>query len=601
MFFLMASSAWNDSAIMDELAHIPAGYSYVRFGDMRLNPEHPPLIKDLAGLPLLALDLRFPTDHRAWKDEVNGQWEMGSVFLYESGNDPDQILRFARFPMMLFAIFFGWVFFLWARKHYGAATAIIALLFFAFSPTFLAHSKYVTTDLAASFGFFIGITTFLRFLNYPSYKNILIAGVGFGVAQLLKFSLFLLVPFYAAIALVWILISHFEHLERVPLQKRVIHHVKHGLRYFKKIILIGLIGLLLIAVVYQLHVLNYPVEKQVSDTTIILGSFGMRPLVDATVWMANTPPLRGFAYYMLGLLMVVQRAAGGNTTYFLGTILSGSWWYYFPVVYLVKETLAFHILTALAGILAAKKIFKSNNKTFKGLRQWTREHFITFSLLLFIAFYWIYSMQANLNIGVRHVLPTFPFLYLLVAKEIKEWVKGTIIVNPHTFGALIKSLYKLYIRPIPKYLFIAVIMLWIVTGMLNTWPGYLAYFNEITLFTMPGYEWAVDSNFDWGQDLKRLSIWAKENNIERVALHYFGGGSPTYYMGDIFEPWWSAKGAPEGYFAISGTILQGSRGEPARGFVQKKEDSYEWLTGIKPIGKAGDSIFIYNLPVTGIQ
>ena len=369
----------------------------------------------------------------------------------------------------------------------------------------------------------------------------------------------------------------------------------------KKIILIGLIGLLLIAVVYQLHVLNYPVEKQVSDTTIILGSFGMRPLVDATVWMANTPPLRGFAYYMLGLLMVVQRAAGGNTTYFLGTILSGSWWYYFPVVYLVKETLAFHILTALAGILAAKKIFKSNNKTFKGLRQWTREHFITFSLLLFIAFYWIYSMQANLNIGVRHVLPTFPFLYLLVAKEIKEWVKGTIIVNPHTFGALIKSLYKLYIRPIPKYLFIAVIMLWIVTGMLNTWPGYLAYFNEITLFTMPGYEWAVDSNFDWGQDLKRLSIWAKENNIERVALHYFGGGSPTYYMGDIFEPWWSAKGAPEGYFAISGTILQGSRGEPARGFVQKKEDSYEWLTGIKPIGKAGDSIFIYNLRVTGIQ
>src|SRR3990167_9913178 len=79
MFFLMASSAWNDSAIMDELAHIPAGYSYVRFGDMRLNPEHPPLIKDLAGLPLLALDLRFPPDHRAWKDEVNGQWEMGSV------------------------------------------------------------------------------------------------------------------------------------------------------------------------------------------------------------------------------------------------------------------------------------------------------------------------------------------------------------------------------------------------------------------------------------------------------------------------------------------------------------------------------------------
>lgn len=45
-------NAWNDGAIFDETAHIPASYSYVTKHEIRLNPEHPPLLKDLAGLPL---------------------------------------------------------------------------------------------------------------------------------------------------------------------------------------------------------------------------------------------------------------------------------------------------------------------------------------------------------------------------------------------------------------------------------------------------------------------------------------------------------------------------------------------------------------------
>ena len=67
---------------MDELAHIPAGYGYVRHLDFRLNPEHPPLVKVLAGLPLIFLGPNFPTDHKAWEKDVNGQWDMGTEFLY---------------------------------------------------------------------------------------------------------------------------------------------------------------------------------------------------------------------------------------------------------------------------------------------------------------------------------------------------------------------------------------------------------------------------------------------------------------------------------------------------------------------------------------
>ena len=107
----------------------------------------------------------------------------------------------------------------------------------------------------------------------------------------------------------------------------------------------------------------------------------------------------------------------------------------------------------------------------------------------------------------------------------------------------------------------------------------------------------MDSNLDWGQDLKRLEEWRKENKIEKLALDYFGGGSPEYYLKG-FESWRSQKGMPlEGsYFAISATFLQGAHGKPAPGFVRIPEDSYEWLAGLTPIARAGDSIFIYQIP-----
>ena len=70
------------STTMDELPHIPAGYSYLSQKDYRLNPEHPPLIKDLAALPLVFEKINFPKDHASWQEGVNQQWWFGNQFLY---------------------------------------------------------------------------------------------------------------------------------------------------------------------------------------------------------------------------------------------------------------------------------------------------------------------------------------------------------------------------------------------------------------------------------------------------------------------------------------------------------------------------------------
>src|SRR3989344_1282313 len=109
MFVFMFFSSINESAIMDEIAHIPAGYSYLTQKDYRLNPEHPPLIKDIAAFPLLFQKLNFPEQSDSWRAAINGaQWRFGNEFFYRSENNPDKILFGARFPMILLMLFLGY-------------------------------------------------------------------------------------------------------------------------------------------------------------------------------------------------------------------------------------------------------------------------------------------------------------------------------------------------------------------------------------------------------------------------------------------------------------------------------------------------------------
>ncbi len=597
MFVLMLASSWNDSAIMDELAHAPAGYSYVFLQDYRLNPEHPPLIKMLAALPLAFTDIRFPTDVKSWTDDVNGQWEQGRLFLYGAGNDAERILGLMRLPEMLLAILFGAMLWVWARRHFNPRAANLTLFFYAFSPTFIAHSRFITTDLAAAFGFFIGIAAFLRFLKSPTRKNILIAGLALGVAELAKFSLILLLPIYAILMVGWV-ISRIEQTwpERLGL----------FLRLAGKAILVGLIALAVIWMVYAYTVANYPPELQYRDAEFILASFGSRPAAELDLWLTSHRITRPFGEYLLGLLMVVQRSEGGNTQYFLGQVSAVGDIRYFPVLYLLKEPLALHLLTLIALWFACRRVAGAPQKSLAAALGWIRDHFGQFSALSFITVYWATSLSSALNIGVRHVLPTFPFIYMLVAGEITAWLRSWPQSETHTWGRWLFHVYRKYVASLPRYFVVSTLLAWMAVSVLSTFPHYLAYYNILAGGTDAGYLIGVDSNYDWGQDLKRLARFTEENGIEKIAVDYFGGGSPAYYFGSGYEPWWSAKGYPStssgqvppggGWLAISASFQMSAYGTPVKSFPRKPEDSYEWLKPFRPVARAGKSIFIYQLP-----
>ncbi len=582
VFFLALFSMKGDSLTMDEVAHLPAGYSYLTQKDYRLNPEHPPLLKDLAAFPLLFVKgIKFPSDIKDWKEDVNGQWGFGYHFLYHMGNPADKIIFWGRIPMILLLIFCGFFVFKFARDFFDEKVAILALFFFSFSPTFLAHGRLVTTDVGAAFGIVLATYFFLKALKEPTKKNIILAGVSLGIAELLKFSLILLPPLFVILGIIWALV--FKNW-KTPLKVL-------GSSF--------LIWILIVWIVYFYHTFNYPPQRQLRDTQFLLSTFSggpstikdtcLRPkslekakrcLAEITIFLSDKPIIRALAHYALGLLMVFQRAAGGHTTYFLGEVSASGWKIYFPFVYLIKEPLAFHLLTILVLIYFALKIKEPfYRRTFGRLKNFIKENFEIFSMICFILLYWAVSLKSHLNIGVRHLLPVFPFTMILVSK-------GTILALEDFKGKLKTVALS----------FLTILLVWQAISILKIYPHFLSYANEIVGGPDNLYLYTVNSNLDWGQDLKRLKKWVDEKKIEKIYVDYFGGGDAKYYLKEKFLPWWGTrnpKEMPKGsWLAVSATFLQGGRGLPHPGFNQPW-GYYLWLNKYKPKAKIGYSIFVY--------
>ncbi|HBI25259.1 MAG: Glycosyl transferase, family 39 [Candidatus Wolfebacteria bacterium GW2011_GWC2_39_22] len=617
-FLLMYDSSQKEAAIMDELAHIPAGYGYVSELDARLNPEHPPLVKIAAALPLLFLDLNFPTDSTAWKDDVNGQWVMGSQFLYESGNDADRILAVSRLGPIILMLLLSLLVFVWSRSLMGSWWALLPTTLTAFSPSMLAHGHYVTTDVGASLGFILAIYFFGKFMLHNTKKNLAYAGVAYGIAQLLKFSAVLLIPLFLFLIAVFVFVKAFNH--RVSLLSKLGYFVNYSFRYLGYLAGIFAVGYFLVYLVYIPITINYPMEKQKSDTTYILSNFGgenntipectitapkARCLADLTIAMTTNTIARPFAQYMLGVLMVTQRAAGGATGYFMNEVSNAGWWYYFPVVFFYKEPLPSLILIGFAlllGIGTFLKNFRGPSRLKERFFTYVNLNFAEFSMLSFIALYWLYSMSSPLNIGVRHVLPTIPLMYILTAGRIKQWTRQELDLS---YGLLRNILTVIWstLKSSFKTAIILFFVLWYIAEAFLAGPYFISYFNELADGTPNGYRIVTDSNYDWGQDLKRLAEFTEQNNISKIAVNYFGGGSLPYYFGDKAVAWNSTMGNPkqEGieWFAISINNLQSSIAPIVSDLHRNPEDEYPWLLKDKspysPDARAGTSIFIYKL------
>jgi len=258
-----------------------------------------------------------------------------------------------------------------------------------------------------------------------------------------------------------------------------------------------------------------------------------------------------------------QRAHGahGHPSFLMGEYSRSGWWYYPSVAFVLKTPIA-------AIVLLAISLVRLTSRARSGA--WIDEAFLLIPAAVVFTFFSVNHQ----SIGLRYVLPIYPFLFVLASEA------GRAVTS--------KSVWIIGV--------IAVLVAWYLGASYTIQPHYLAYFNELVGGPSNGYRYLVDSNLDWGQDLKGLKRYMEEHAISKISLSYFGTDSPKRY--GISYSWLPSvyledpnpeqhEPAPGGWVAISATNLQGVYFSDKNLFAPMRNRT--------PEAKIGYSIFVYHL------
>lgn len=538
-------SARQETQTWDEGIHLVAGYSYWKTGDMTYDSEHPPLGKYLDTLPLLLFHLDLPLEHHHSGDERQFGWD----FLYRNRLPPDTILFAARVVTIALTALLGLLLAVWTRREFGGGTALLALLLYAFEPNIIAHGRYVTTDLIAALSIFLACIVWGKYLLSGRWTWLALSGVTFGLALVSKFSGVILVPAFLALYL----IRWWQQPER------------HSIRHFAlALLVVAVLGYAVVIVSYAPEArLFFPVAKH-SGYRLLRDVVPKTNLVgDLLAWVGRVIRLPANSFFV-GLGAVADHNQFGHNAYLLGMHSMKGWWYYFPVAWAVKSPLA--ILLAFVLVLAlalARLIAIPAGSLVARLRQ---ARFAWFVLLVPMLLYVGWSMASHINIGIRHLLPAFPFLLVLLAAGLTN------------------------LRWRFQKAAIALLSVAMAAESLAIYPNYLAFFNVLVGGPANGPHYLLDSNIDWGQDVKKLKAYMVANRIPSVCICYFGSaGLADYGVREKYLPMANETRQREKLdcvAAISVTPLYGMYVPPG---------GYDWLREKKPAARIGYSIYIYDL------
>jgi 4-amino-4-deoxy-L-arabinose transferase-like glycosyltransferase len=553
--FLTTTSSLEKSPTFDETVHLFAGYSYLKWGDFRTNPEHPPLAKILAALPLLALDIKDPRPSSPNWDLISKEKDYAVANQMIFGSDADTLFFYAKLPMVALGTIVGIFVYLWTKQLYGAGAAVAALFIYCLDPNILAHSPIVHTDIPLTAFFFIGTYFFCRALGRLTWSNLFVLSLFFGLAAITKYTFVTILPIWSILGLVKVF-SH-EPLGCGVGCKSV------SSRWGKTVLLMGILTCALIAAYFFIWA-----AYSFRFNAIPGGEGHLLPLaqvmpenhfLQTLVSFSNNHHLfpEAWTYGFVSALKILRR-----WTYLLGQISEKGFWLYFPVAFAVKTPLP--TLLLLVGTIGLV-IFKRRTPE-PGLL-----------LMIPVIFYFSFAVWSRLNIGLRHLLPIYPFLFVLIGGTIAELWRD---------------------RSGFKKAGLIILGLWYLWSSFSVYPHYLAFFNELVGGAKNGYKVLLDSNLDWGQDLKGLKRWMDKNGVQRIKLAYFGTADPIYYGINalylpgslIFSPRPESKDPEEPkYLAVSVTYVQGAFPDAALG------DYYRSLRSKQPVATIGHSIFVYRL------
>lgn len=484
MFFLAGGPALHESATVDEVAHVGAGLSYLQRLDLRLNPEHPPLGKVLAALPLAVRGANADYSSAAWKvsseffSAYGAQWIFGDAVLGR-WNGWKPTLMWARFPMLILTLLLGWFVYRYASRLGGPWGGLLCLIAYATTPAFLVFGPLVITDLPVTLFSVIALWQLGEIWAVSSSRNALLFGLAFGASLLSKFTGLLLIP----VILVLFVQTRFWPTSSQPTEDS---QRKAWRRARWRYVLRGvLFAALFVYVFYFILSWNQP-----DDALNRVGNA-------AWAWLIRRP-LMPLWLYCRGLLLMLF--TGSRPTYLFGHTYPHGVPYYFPIVFVLKSTLGFLILLLLAAIVG----IISRRRRVSVIPDEVRPQWRVLVIGLFV--FLTICLLSRLDISLRHFMIPIALLILMLAPL------------PRMISAL----------PQRRLLQATTVVLAVscVVPILLAYPYFFPFINSLA-GGRPVYYLVNDSNVSWNEGLPAVAYFVRQQQLTEIEIDWASLSDPA--------------------------------------------------------------------------
>jgi Dolichyl-phosphate-mannose-protein mannosyltransferase len=552
MAAMAGGAALRQSVSVDEVAHLGAGVSYLQKLDMRMNIEHPPLAKMLAGLPLAIGGARADYQNPSWTFAQDGmfpaflaQWSFGHLFLAR-WNNPAVTLTWGRVPMLMFMIALGALIYVYGSRLGGEWGGLLAVTLYASMPAFLTFGPLVITDIPIAFFVLLTMWTFgALWESAGENRKVWPFALALAGALLTKFSAGILLFAFLAFRIS----LRFRTLDGLPSGR---DEARAWRRAQWRATMRGILWAgAIVYVVYFVLSINQP-----TDSLQVLGS-NPASLVLRRLLMPPWIYVRGLALFAL---MSVR------PTFLLGHAYSHGMWFYFPVVFGLKTPLA-----ALAILLLAVPVGWVARRRAKIAIIPVDRRIYWRATWVFLAVFTAFCMISQTTISIRHF--TTPMALLIVA----------IAPLPRAIAGLRGAGFR-FARPLG----------WITAGLaavallttVRSYPYFMPFLNSLSM-GRPSYTLVADSNLDWNQSLLDVRRFAEQRKLDRVLLDEYGFSDPVVYIPQA-EVWNCQKPAASdaGRWAVvsAAMIMDGH--------------NCGWLTRYPYEVLAGGGMYAFRLPAT---
>jgi hypothetical protein len=577
----------NKSATFDEPYDLVAAWLHTFYGDFRCDPEDPPLWKYYAVVGRHAGDMAIDRQTSLWQEMLRKHasgWYYAIDTLYHTPqNNADDLIRSVRDRMIGVGVLLGILIAWWAWRLAGPLAALVALFAFCLDPNFLAHAPLIKNDVPLA----LALTALMAavWLLGERATHLRIIGVILltALAIVTKFSGFLALPILAAALLCRALLRR---------DWRIISWVARTRR--QRILAAAAIVVATVPVTYAFIWASYdftfsptgdpaslvdpndfvlqcaegesirdhgnPINVPVATLQGWVDQWHPSAAVRCSLWINRHHVLP--QSWIMGFLYTYGTSIS-RPTFLCGEFSRAGWWYYFPLAMLFKTPVA-----TLIGLSPVLVLWLRWRKILSADAAWPLCAAGVAPVLYLLA-----AMHTPLNLGLRHVLPVYPFLFILLgvmAARAWEWRRG------------------------PTAIVLCVLALALGMETFCAYPDFIPFFNVAAGGARGGLGLLSDSNVDWGQDLPALAAWQRQNPRCQLYLSYFGTADPCYYRihyievpGDIFKH--PDQTRPSGlpvFYAVSATNLQGT--------YLSQASNLNWLHDRQPVAILGGSIFIFD-------